>query len=991
MKRFAYWILPIFLAVLLLPVSRAGAATGGVTATGDFGPWYPSPGSFSTQGANAEDPSLYQANIQPLSDNSVAEIANFSCTYPTPNSGPGTPRGAYPDKFHVGQIIGTYQQSILGDIFDDANAAYAGTLTTSDGVKWSGSGTGAMDSFLAWEYNALKVGGWQSYSQNPELYKNTGNFSFAVYQDVTDQIDAKQAQANAVGGQISALNSQIRQAYLSGNKSLYKTDKAKLGPLNSQYDGLYTDIGNLKASIAGLYGPDPNTASLINYNAANPFQASEFVPQGCGLNPIQGVTVHFLDLINNPGKFFTDLLLWIPTNAEQQLYDFLQPYAFIYTFWTPHTERGDTIFNVATGCAPTYYSAQDAPSPGYIGQQSNAQEIANSCANGQPLGFNKQNNTDSPNWSSNPWYISMAIFFQWFISGFYFIILFAAAILYMVRGNRNTQLNVLHLIPKLLAAVLLTMFSSFLIGALITFSNLMVTTLFSYGDQKSVGYITNILSASSDYITAAGSLVSQIIQVVVGGFVIFFFAIFILGTLLRQIALIALIIFAPLAIFCLIVPRWAHNFGRYVRILMAIIFAPPIMAFILKLGMSINPIVNQSGQVSDLTGFLGLLILVATLWAMAKALKLSFAVATGSQAFNKSLVGRGLGRISEAAGLAAVATGPAGGLVFGALSRTAGAGARIGSASESLGASLVPQSKQIFGTSSGSGGFLRSGTQRKLLGRGSDRQGSGSEDSKQPIGQRYQEFLNQRLAKRGESRISGRAAKAMETERTGAMEAKERELGHRLSRRERDEFLRGSFVRDKDGRIIIDQATGHLKRNNDGWYAAHGEVVKRNGNYLLVQPEEVPKRPPGVMGRVAGKVKDISQTRIPIPALDKIDDAREQAKTSVRRQASRVRTGRAPTRVGNPEGDNAASVHKYMQETASDPSAQYGSPEMRRAAAEHAASFAVCSRCGGPLRDGKCPNPACRPVQERRRRRGRGKESGTEYDNLANVLRDGLT
>jgi hypothetical protein len=962
MRRLALIALTCLAACLALAPGSALASEAN-----DFGPWYPAPGSFGS-----ENPSLYQANVQPTSDNNIAEIYDFSCTYP---SGSGS---------QTGQTIPESEQAVLGAIFDDASAAYNGTLADSNGVQWTTtSGPIAMQIFLQQQRQLLERGGWWRWSTH-----NSETDTESIYATTEQKINTVTAKLNAQGSIITGLNQQIYAAEAANDYAKVHSLQAQLKKESAVYTGYQSEVENLKASIQQYHWADPALAHMINVKATAPLYLAYSVPEGCGLNPITGTEVHFLDLINNPSKFFTDLILYIPTNLAQQSYNFLQPYAFIWTFWTPHTERGDTLFNVATGCAPEYYAV--GPHKG-SGTEVNATEIADSCSAGVPLGFNKTNNTDMPTSTNGQWYISIAIFLQWFVSGFYFIILFAAAILYMVRGNRNTQLNVLNLIPKLLASALLTMFAPFLIGMLITFSNLFVVSLFSYGAQRSVGNISDILLQSNTYITVAGSLVAQLIQCLVAAFVVFYFALFILGSLVRQLLLMALVIGAPVAAFCLIVPKWAHNFNRYVRLLVATIFIPPAMAFVLKMGIAINPIVADGGAVNDLSGLIGLLLMVATLWAMAKVLKVGLAMGTGHAGFNKSIAGRTMGKLGEMAGMAqiaGIAGGPLGTLAMGGVAKALNAGARMGQASETVGASLIPEDKKVLGglTSSVSGvvGAARRRPQG-LVGGGyeNDVYGSGPEYKKASFGQRYQEFLDQRLASHGERRIPHRQAMAVESDRAEALAKREERMGRKLTRSERDEFLKGSYVRDGDGHVLVDKSTGQLRRNEDGYYASHSQVVKRKGNYFMVEPgmgDDGPLTQPGPVRRVAAKatapVRDVAAK-----ATAPIRDAASAAALPVATAASRAKGGVGRTRVADIDDEHAGAMHEAAEDAATDPGLY---PDQQAVAQQYLDTHSLCPHCGGAMVAGKCVNPACHPpkAEPEGRRRRRPQSDGIDRGEL---------
>lgn len=955
-------VLALALCGLLLAVPAAQAAAGN-----DYGPWFPAPGAFGK-----EDPSSYRADIQPFSTTDVKELANFSCLYPKGSGG------------RTGAPIPAAEQQILGAVFGDAADVFYGRLKNAEGEqsKYTADVSG-MQEFLRHQQFLIVNGGWVRYTQKE---KWDGGKTDVRYwnQEIWGKKGAAYSSARA---KYDGLLSRYRASVVDnpGGRETKRLRKA--------LDEAAEKLTAAKKSLQGAHGPNPQLGRLIDTKATRPLDLAKKVPEGCGLNPLDAQDINFIDLVKQPGEFFTDLLLYIPSNAAQSAYNFLQPYAFVYTFWTPHTERGDTIFNVKTSC----YADRTAK-----GSEASADRraVANACTSGQPLGFNKANRSDRNLKRDMPWYISTAIFFQWLVSGFYFIILFAATVLYMVRGNKNTQLNVLQLVPKLIASAILTMFAPFIIGMLISFSNVFVTTMFDFDSTRSVGRINDILSQSDIYVNAAGDLVARLIQLTVGVFTVFFFAFFIVASLIRQLLLMGLVVLAPLACFCLIVPRWAPNFNKYVRMLMAVIFVPAVMAFILKLGMALNPIVATGGIVNDMTGLIGLMLVIVTLWAMAKALKLSAAVATGNQSFMKSLSGRTMGTVGQMATMAGVA-GLVPGAAFAGYALTKGS--QLSAAGEGIGSNLVPSGRGMGGMGAGGagrgllgsgaggrssglglpaaggsgggggeygggagggggrgGGMGMGGAGRGGMGAGMGAgAGMGGGTQRRKFGQRYGDFIEGKQAEKGEQRVSHRMAMSAKKQQSGALDAKELELGRKMTKSEKDQFFNGSYVRDANGNIEMDEhklKRDQPKRNTDGYYATNGKVVSRRGNHFMVEARGADAPRPATPG---GPVPPGAPAGAPAPG-----DARRPVPANRTAPSSRP-GGSEPRALPQPQPREAQpQPARVVKAPAGVPSQSppQGSSEAPRS------SGGTCARCGGPASNGACANPACAPEPRRRER-----------------------
>jgi hypothetical protein len=210
---------------------------------------------------------------------------------------------------------------------------------------------------------------------------------------------------------------------------------------------------------------------------------------------------------------------------------------------------------------------------------------------------------------------------QWLVSGFYFLILFTSAVLFIFKGNRNNSFNVLHVLPRLVLAVVLTLFSGFIIGAVISFSNLLVQLIFQTNGVSTVGTVNTILQQAGP-IVGGGEFVERLINLIASALAMIYYIIFILTVALRQIVLIILVIIAPLAFLSLINPKWEANFWKWIRALLAVTAIPVLAALLLKISLSINPLVlDPQGSFGNVQGLLGIIILLVTLYLMTKLMK----------------------------------------------------------------------------------------------------------------------------------------------------------------------------------------------------------------------------------------------------------------------------------------------------------------------------------------------------------------------------------
>jgi hypothetical protein len=778
-RRFFLLALMLFGLITFAPSvasAQSGFGPGGSGVGGDnFGPWYPKPGASGSS-------KFYRSHLQPFSSVNVAEIVDFGCF--GPNGRPFTSK----------------EKEVLGMLFQDASAAYYGTLVKdSDGsndrendnnwAKKHGTGERAMRAFLNDQYDKIYRKDWDHYS-DPDDNDNNGDIRRASWRQLLPFIPAPDNRSPA-----------------NGNTN------------RSRFDG--------------------------RAGAAGPTELTMLVDEGCQISPILVQTPGGLGaFLKDPGEWVTDLMLYIPTRVTSGGYNFLEPYAFKFSFFTPHTERGDTFFNIASTCNPKDYGTYDSDGKQISGiSRGDQQMIQDTCASGTPLGFSKSHLDVR---KQNSWFIVVSQFLQWLISGLYFLILFTSAVVYMMRGSRAANFNVVQLIPRLFLSALLTILAPWLIGLAITVSNTFVQAMFDTSDGRSIGAISDLVRQAGVISGAPDDLISRVVQLIVGAITTFYFGFFAIVSLLRQVLLIGLVTLAPLAMFCLLVPAWHKRFYQWIKGTLLVVFAPAMMAFILKLGMAINPVLQSAGGATGLLGFLGVFALLITLWLMAKALKLSISATLGTQMpslTGQALLGAGgiLGIVGQTSG------GKMGALARGG-SAVANAAGSAATASNDVGGSLVPSNRQLGGFLSGGGaGGGTGGGVAGLLGGGGGRGGRGLHSAlmggAHGMGGAgwFQTKMMERQAEHGEIQVTGATAMRHKAARKRALEEQQARLaenGQRMDRRAKKAFLQQ-----------YDASRGEIVRRGRQWVRIMPQAGGRSPGILAQEHEAISRQLEQAMGR----------------------------------------------------------------------------------------------------------------------------------------------
>jgi len=412
-------------------------------------------------------------------------------------------------------------------------------------------------------------------------------------------------------------------------------------------------------------------------------------------------------LFKEPARFIVQLIAFIPTTIATLTYSLISYPAFGLLLSTPHSERGDTIFN-----SFSYQAANGATGHsklralvGSSGQTNSAvsnQKICNTSAKkytktDAELGFACQN-LNQGNQNSNTW-IGIANGLRSTLSAIYGIIVISVALIYLFRRNAQSQYNLKVVMPRLFFAVLLSVTAPYLIGAVISISNFILQSILSVQQgslpaelHRAVVGLMNMQWGSSA--VNFGGIGEAMISIMVPMFVLSFFSMclcyFIFIAIAKQIALAALIIMTPVACLSFVFRDSGKNIlALWAKGIVAISAIPVAVASVLVLGIQVsnvfwNPdtagggmtgLVNtnpfgtsaSAGAAGMATGFLhsiSKLLAVAVLCvAMVMAMKMIGKLRKWVTGSKTGMVGRGMGTAVKIGGLAAAGVATAGGSV----------------------------------------------------------------------------------------------------------------------------------------------------------------------------------------------------------------------------------------------------------------------------------------------------------------------------------------
>lgn len=284
----------------------------------------------------------------------------------------------------------------------------------------------------------------------------------------------------------------------------------------------------------------------------------------CDENPVKVAGPGLTDILN-PTQFFIKLIGSIITAPFVLIINLVGPGVFAVTFVTPHTERGDTIFN----------------------------SHSDRCGNA-PCGFNKDLVNDNSGKQDNNFWIKMSLMLRSLLSATYGAIIIGIALIYMYRQNVTSAYNIKKVLPRVFASVALMAMFPFIIGIIISLSNYLVQGILGTGlDLNSVGssgfnglvnYIThwdNSFDIKSSDIGVLGEYLANAILLI---FVSIFMLILFFLAIVKQFALIFVIISAPIACLAFVTEKWARMTQWWFRCIVGIALIPIIQVLIFKVG-----------------------------------------------------------------------------------------------------------------------------------------------------------------------------------------------------------------------------------------------------------------------------------------------------------------------------------------------------------------------------------------------------------------------
>jgi hypothetical protein len=539
-------------------------------------------------------------------------------------------------------------------------------------------------------------------------------------------------------------------AFMRGSQNGYQkaaTDnKGKAGPTTAAWRKQLTVlIGGNTVAKKLLGGANSSTVqSLTNHTDLVSLAASSPQLASCNRNNdvlktwADGFVPNPLALFKQPGRFIAQLLCFLPASVGFLLFKTLSNSAFGMALTTPHSERGDTVFNTfsataSNGAAAVSRATTLTPSGGNGKVSSNMGAIAGksnctgsgSAADTQ-LGFSCAN-TKAGNQSA-PW-VKAASAMRSALSAVYGIIVIAVALMYLFRRNAQSQYNLKVLLPRLFLAVMLTMAAPYLIGMVITFSNWIVQGLFASlpgsVPQQLMQAVVSLTEANS-LETGLGlvgvyfsMLIPTILLLLIDAVMLYLLAV----ALGKQIILIFLILLTPIACLSFVFREHGkHLFALWTKGILAVAAVPVAMAAVLVTGLMLASVFfhpadsasmlntssvafsSQSGMFPLVAKYISAIIVAATLIMMVKTVGSLRAWVTGSKV---GMGGKMMGSAAKVGGLAAGAAAAYAGapqLAGAAVNMGNKAGNRLSQGSQSNRSGWVPKSSSTLGSASATRG-----------------------------------------------------------------------------------------------------------------------------------------------------------------------------------------------------------------------------------------------------------------------------------------------
>jgi hypothetical protein len=651
-RRVALGTLSLFILSLLLP--------GAAQARENYGSFMPKDAA-------------YQTNWRPFNDGKFSEITSFSCVLPDGSDLNSAQQAAVSDIAQIGAKIfagqleagdfkgggieygdpkdapdgfdNPYDTSFFRGLLDGVFVGVAGAIGSVGGPK--GAIAGGLLGYaggqaLLGEYGNPQDAANKDYQNNKGPGKKYRNLGFKTGIEGLQQYLRQSKKALREGKWAISQESYVRPGFFTNFAEIRPDVARESGVPHFVIDTGHGNSRTMKPWRQKLLSEMINDRAKAPITAFNISQGGRGgdpgLPAGCALMPfsvIQGDAPGLKDILGDMRGAILDTMLWIPGKIINDFYNFISPLAFKFAFWTPHTERGDLFWTVADSCD----SGTKTGSAIAI--------AADTCRGSTALGYSEKNldvKKQAGEGTAGAIILKTSNFVKWLLSGTYFLILFAAAAVFIVRGNASGNFHLLRMLPWLLASVLFALLLPYIMGAVITFSNLLVSAFFGRAEYGSVARM-GLMFTQTGALFGGDQFFQQVVNIIVGGFASYYLIILTVINLLRQIALIVAVIVAPVAAFSLIAPAWRSFFFRWVRAFLVIAFLPVVFTLILRIGMSLNPmVINPEAAYGTLGGILGILLMLLVLFILTKIARASkdFIVGQSSMATG-ALSGAGAG------------------------------------------------------------------------------------------------------------------------------------------------------------------------------------------------------------------------------------------------------------------------------------------------------------------------------------------------------------
>lgn len=428
--------------------------------------------------------------------------------------------------------------------------------------------------------------------------------------------------------------------------------KRLLKEFNSKYNGLSSEAKHLW---------DDKQLKKGNY-----LQVMEKTFKVCPANVYLNNELNdFKQLIMNTRDYLGELVMSIPTDWAVFAYQKAAPYGFRFGFFTPHVERGETMFDIQN-CD----SGDSASSTTECGQM-----LANGYSNDRaaPTGQKQVEATS---------YIKAALALRYLITATFAFMVLVGGFIYMFNGHMAKRFNIVSIIPRMIVGVLMLFLIPTLLGAAISLSNIVTVAMVEGGACSAASSISCNASNNMNIILSklgllqgdtsanifaeviatqipGGAFVASywggggavgagfgLIRLVVFSAAAFYMFLFAFFALMRNLLLVGLIVALPVAVWSFIFDGRKALFRRWMSLTGFCIAMPAITGITLSVTMGVNPILMTDTPGTG-TILLGALWMFVVFYLLGKMFSMWWAIARGKSAATQGAIGKATGSMGK--------------------------------------------------------------------------------------------------------------------------------------------------------------------------------------------------------------------------------------------------------------------------------------------------------------------------------------------------------